>query len=78
MADEDKTLNPLLAALPPATDYITYLTLIEYNLNEENLPVLHEVLQDTELTANICFLCFLHQKNVFKISLRGATLGRSS
>jgi hypothetical protein len=53
MADEDKTLNPLLAALPPATDYITYLTLIEYNLNEENLPVLHEVLQDTELTANI-------------------------
>jgi hypothetical protein len=53
MADEDKTLNPLLAALPPATDYITYLTLIEYNLNEENLPVLHQVLQDTELTANI-------------------------
>jgi hypothetical protein len=53
MADADKTLNPLLAALPPATDYITYLTLVEYNLTEENLPVLHQVLQDTELTTNI-------------------------
>ncbi|KAF2710126.1 DUF1760-domain-containing protein [Pleomassaria siparia CBS 279.74] len=53
MADADKTLNPLLAALPPATDYLTYLTLIEYNLTEENLPILHQVLSDPELTANI-------------------------
>ncbi|KAF9692697.1 hypothetical protein EKO04_009268 [Ascochyta lentis] len=45
--------NPLLAALPPATDPITYLTIVEYNLTEENLPVLHQVLQDAELTANI-------------------------
>lgn len=52
MAEESKE-NPLLAALPPATDYLTYLTLIEYNLSEENLPVLHRVLQDKELTANI-------------------------
>lgn len=53
MAEADKSLNPLLAALPPATDYITYLTIIEYNLTEENLPVLHQILQDTELTTNI-------------------------
>jgi hypothetical protein len=53
MAEEDKNVNPLLAALPPATDYITYLTIVEYNLSEENLPVLHEVLQDRELTSNI-------------------------
>ncbi|KAF2126751.1 DUF1760-domain-containing protein [Dothidotthia symphoricarpi CBS 119687] len=48
-----KEENPLLAALPPATDPITYLTIIEYNLSEENLPILHEVLQDRELTADI-------------------------
>ncbi|KAF2102733.1 DUF1760-domain-containing protein [Rhizodiscina lignyota] len=45
--------NPLRAARPPVTDYMTYLTIVEYNLTEDNLPVLHEVLQDTELTANI-------------------------
>lgn len=45
--------NPLLAARPPATDAITYLTIVEYNLSEENLPVLHQVLQDAELTSSI-------------------------
>lgn len=45
--------NPILAARPPATDPITYLTIVEYNLSEENLPVLHQVLQDTELTSTI-------------------------
>ncbi|PSN65832.1 DUF1760-domain-containing protein [Corynespora cassiicola Philippines] len=53
MAEKDKKENPLLAARPPTTDYITYLTIVEYNLSEDNLPVLHQVLQDTELTANI-------------------------
>ncbi|KAF2278655.1 DUF1760-domain-containing protein [Westerdykella ornata] len=53
MAEESKTGNPLLDARPPATDYLTYLTVVEYNLTEDNLPVLHEVLQDTELTTNI-------------------------
>jgi hypothetical protein len=48
-----KDQHPLLASRPPATDPITYLTIIEYNLSEENLPLLHEVLQDTELTATI-------------------------
>lgn len=53
MAEGEKDINPLLAAKPPATDYLTYLTIIEYNLSEENLPILHRVLQDPELTANI-------------------------
>ncbi|KAG9947775.1 DUF1760-domain-containing protein, partial [Aureobasidium melanogenum] len=45
--------NPLIEALPPATDYLSYLTIIEYNLNPEALPTLHQVLQDTKLTTNI-------------------------
>ncbi|KAK5165329.1 hypothetical protein LTR04_001355 [Oleoguttula sp. CCFEE 6159] len=49
MADD----NPLLKALPPATDYLTYLTIIEYNLTPERLPTLHDVLQDATLTTNI-------------------------
>ncbi|KAL8649095.1 MAG: hypothetical protein Q9210_004602 [Variospora velana] len=46
-------VNPLLQALPPAVDYLSYLTILEYNLNVEQLSVLHEILQDTTLTANI-------------------------
>lgn len=45
--------NPLIKALPPATDYITYLTIVDYNLTKEQLPLLHEILQDTALTSNI-------------------------
>ncbi|KAL8907364.1 MAG: hypothetical protein Q9171_005884 [Xanthocarpia ochracea] len=45
--------NPLLKALPPAVDYLSYLTILEYNLTLEQLPLLHEILQDTTLTANI-------------------------
>lgn len=45
--------NPLLKALPPATDYVNYLILLEYNLTKDLLPTLHTVLQDTKLTANI-------------------------
>lgn len=45
--------NPLLQALPPATDYLTYLTILEYNLTVDELPTLHGILQDTNLTANI-------------------------
>lgn len=47
----DKPL--ILQALPPETDYLTYLTILEYNLNKEQLPLLHELLQDTTLTTNI-------------------------
>lgn len=45
--------NPLLKALPPETDYLSYLTILEYNLTAEQLPTLHEILQDATLTANI-------------------------
>jgi len=50
MADSE---HPFIKARPPATDYLTYLTIIEYNLTTESLPVLHGVLQDEELTSNI-------------------------
>ncbi len=50
MAGED---NPLLKALPPETDYISYLTILEYNLTHQQLPTLHGILQDATLTANI-------------------------
>ncbi|KAK3109930.1 YAP1-binding protein 1 [Teratosphaeriaceae sp. CCFEE 6253] len=50
MADEE---SPLIKALPPASDYLTYLTIIEYNLKSESLPILHKVLQDETLTTNI-------------------------
>jgi len=50
MVDND---NPLLKALPPETDYISYLTILEYNLTTEQLPTLHVILQDATLTANI-------------------------
>lgn len=50
MAEKD---SPLIKALPPASDYLTYLTIIEYNLTPENLPILHNVLQDETLTTNI-------------------------
>ncbi|KAK3079092.1 hypothetical protein LTS18_005761, partial [Coniosporium uncinatum] len=45
--------DPLIAALPPKTDYFSYLTIVEYNLTPERLPTLHSILQDTELTQNI-------------------------
>lgn len=50
MADDE---NPLLTALPPETDYLTYLTILEYNLTEGQLPTFHSILQDTVLTSNI-------------------------
>ncbi|KAL9033719.1 MAG: hypothetical protein Q9180_005799, partial [Flavoplaca navasiana] len=50
MASDD---NPLIKALPPAVDYLSYLTILEYNLTLEQLPLLHDILQDTTLTANI-------------------------
>ncbi|KAA8648191.1 hypothetical protein EYZ11_000521 [Aspergillus tanneri] len=51
MAEEDD--NPLIKALPPATDYLTYLTLLEYQLTPARLPTLHRLLQDENLTTNI-------------------------
>ncbi|KAJ5265682.1 hypothetical protein N7524_006700 [Penicillium chrysogenum] len=45
--------DPLVQALPPATDYLTYLTLLEYQITPERLPLLHTLLQDEKLTTNI-------------------------
>lgn len=45
--------DPLVQALPPATDYLTYLTILEYQLTPERLPLLHSLLQDERLTTNI-------------------------
>lgn len=51
MAEEEE--NPIIQALPPATDYLTYLTLLEYQLTPSRLPILHKVLQNEVLTTNI-------------------------
>jgi hypothetical protein len=45
--------SPLITALPPQTDYISYLTIVEHYLNEDTLPILHKALQDEKLTTNI-------------------------
>lgn len=50
---ESDAENQLVQALPPATDYLTYLTLLEYQLTPARLPLLHELLQDEKLTVNI-------------------------
>ena len=52
MASTDSE-SPLITALPPQTDYISYLTIVEHYLNEGTLPILHKVLQDEKLTTNI-------------------------
>ncbi|KAL6712934.1 YAP1-binding protein 1 [Lecanora helva] len=49
----ENTENPLLTARPPQTDYLSYLTILEYNLTVDQLPLLHTILQDETLTANI-------------------------
>ena len=38
--------HPFIAAKPPTTDHLTYLTLLEYNLTEDNVTVLHHVLSE--------------------------------
>lgn len=42
--------DPLVAALPPNTDYITYLTLLEYQLTPKNLSTLNRLLQEDDGT----------------------------
>ena len=44
--DED----PLIAALPPNTDYITYLTILEYQLSSKNLSTLNGILRENDGT----------------------------
>lgn len=42
--------DPLIAALPPATDYLSYLTILEYQLTPKNLPILNRLLQEDDGT----------------------------
>jgi hypothetical protein len=41
------------ASIPPETDPLTYLTILESHLSPEILPTLNEILQDAELTQQI-------------------------
>lgn len=43
-SEEDAENDILIKALPPATDFISYLTLLEYNLTPQNLPILTQLL----------------------------------
>ena len=45
--------NAILDSRPPASDYLTYLTIVESHLSPAILPTLNEILQDVELTQNI-------------------------
>ncbi|KAJ9652978.1 YAP1-binding protein 1 [Neophaeococcomyces mojaviensis] len=42
--------DPLVAALPPSTDYITYLTILEYQLKPQNIQTLNRLLQEDDGT----------------------------
>jgi hypothetical protein len=48
-----ESITAIKDSLPPATDYLTYLTILESHLSPEILPTLNEILQDAELTQNI-------------------------
>ncbi|OAP64875.1 hypothetical protein AYL99_00847 [Fonsecaea erecta] len=48
MAAQAGAEDPLVSALPPATDYMTYLTLLEYQLTPQNLPTLSRLLGDDD------------------------------
>jgi hypothetical protein len=50
MASQVEEASPLIAALPPETDYITYLTLLEYQLTSSNLQTLTRLLTDDDGT----------------------------
>ncbi|CAG8952795.1 hypothetical protein HYFRA_00009040 [Hymenoscyphus fraxineus] len=46
-------ITAITESLPPTTDYLTYLTILESHLSPEILPKLNEILQDAQLTQNI-------------------------
>jgi hypothetical protein len=48
-----ESITAIKDSLPPATDYLTYLTILESHLSPKILPTLNEILQDAELTQNI-------------------------
>jgi hypothetical protein len=47
------SIKAITESLPPASDYLTYLTILESHLSHEILPTLNDILQDAELTQNI-------------------------
>jgi hypothetical protein len=47
------SIKAITESLPPASDYLTYLTILESHLSPEILPTLNDILQDTQLTQNI-------------------------
>ena len=47
------SITAISESLPPASDYLTYLTILESHLSPEILPTLNDILQDAELTQNI-------------------------
>jgi len=49
----DDGIKAITESLPPATDYLTYLTILESHLSPDILPALNDVLQDAALTQNI-------------------------
>lgn len=50
MTSQAEEESPLIAALPPQTDYITYLTILEYQLTSTNLPTLTSLLTNDDGT----------------------------
>lgn len=46
-------ITAITDSLPPATDYLTYLTILESHLSPALLPTLNNILQDADLTQNI-------------------------
>lgn len=49
-AEQDMETDPITAALPPKSDYITYLTVLEYQLTPDRLPVLTKHLAEDDGT----------------------------
>jgi hypothetical protein len=47
------SITAITESLPPASDYLTYLTILESHLSPEILPTLNNILHDVELTQNI-------------------------
>jgi hypothetical protein len=47
------SITAITESLPPASDYLTYLTILESHISPTVLPTLNDILQDAELTQNI-------------------------
>lgn len=54
-SERETGIDPITAALPPSSDYITFLTILEYQLTPDRLPILtgHLVKDDGTLAREI-------------------------